>query len=389
MLPTESHNPGLDSRLCGNDNNDVIDRFKALCPIANPSGQEAALREFIQTELTALGLTDQRVDSIGNLVARIPGRAGLSPWLLSAHMDSVPVCEGIVPREVVQPDGTVALMPTGETILGADDKAGIACMLTLMTTFAAQGFTQNRPLILYFSVQEEIGLQGAKALDWDWVSEATWAWVLDGDGPVGDIYTAGPFQEALKFEVKGKRAHAGICPEQGLNAIRVLAEWLAACPNGRLSPTGTTNVGKISGGDATNVVPDWAEALGEARGLTEPELVSIVDSVQAACDTVAQRYPDAGLSLTHTRKNAGFTVDHTHAEIALLQQVFTAAGIANGCKPMAIGSDAHILNARGLPAVVVGMGFTRSHTRQEILYCEPYRQLTQCMITLLCDSTLP
>jgi tripeptide aminopeptidase len=348
----------------------VLDLFERLLPIANPSGGESAMRGFIQQELTRLGLNDQRVDEPGNLFVHVPGRSDRPGLLLSAHMDSVPPCEGIeAVRDVDPQTGREILRSVGKTILGADDRAGIAVILALMERFAAEGFTNNCPLELLFSTQEERGLIGLQQFQHGRIRSVA-GLALDGEGNVGDIFHAGPGQLHYSITVCGQAGHSGIMPDYGVNAIQVAAALCAQLPTGRLSPGMTANIALIEGGSAINVIPDRVVLRGEARSLDPQNLPGFCQQIEALCRTAEERSPGSRVIFEFQHRYSSFSV---HTDSPIVRHTIAACNalqIPANVKAMGIGSDAHVLNQRGLPSLVLGMGFFRSHSLGEYLFTD-------------------
>jgi tripeptide aminopeptidase len=357
----------------------VLEWFETLVPIANPSGREAELRTFIQQHLDPRIAT--QVDAAGNLLARVPGQPNAVPRLFAAHMDSVPPCEGITPvRDTL--DGRPIVRSAGKTILGADDKAGVAVMLALAEWAASTNFANNPPLELLFTTREEVGLVGARGFDMSQL-QSPWGWVLDGEGAVGDVFHAGLSQENLSFVCQGKAAHAGIEPENGVNAIAMAARLLSQLPTGRLAPDTTTNFGVVSGGEAANVVPPQVVIKGEARSHRESELQALLNAMGQAAIAVTHDFPGGQVRFEHVRRYNAFVVPPTHESVQVAVNACQALGLPSRVLPMHIGSDAHVLNERGLPTVVLGMGFYRSHSLGEHLFVDDFERVYQWVRQLL------
>jgi tripeptide aminopeptidase len=224
----------------------LLDTFLTLVQIDSPSGEEDAIARHLADRLTALGLT-VHCDNAGNLIARTDGVG--QPILLNAHMDTVGQDRGI--RPVVE-DGIVRT--DGTTILGGDDKSGVAIILEVLQTLQERSLP-HPPLEIALTVSEEIGLVGSKALDMSQFRSRQ-ALVLDSGGPIGSAVVSAPAQEGLRAVIHGKAAHAGVNPEEGVNAIVVASEAITHMPLGRIDGETTANVGLINGGTATNIVPD-------------------------------------------------------------------------------------------------------------------------------------
>ena len=150
----------------------------------------------------------------------------------------------------------------GKTILGADDKTGIAACIELITVLKENNL-HHRPLELIFTTCEEIGLLGAKAFDYS-LLKSQYGFALDSTRS-GKVITGAPAANRIKIEVHGKAAHSGLEPETGINALSIAAEALSRLPMGKLNKITTTNFGLISGGTATNIIPETVKLEGEVR----------------------------------------------------------------------------------------------------------------------------
>ncbi len=362
----------------------VLTCFKEIVPIANPSGSEASIRSFIQHELTKLGLDDQQVDTAGNLFVRVPGDTSKPTLMLSAHMDSVPPCEGIVPVDDTQ-QGRPVIRSDGRTILGADDKSGIATIITVLRRLKKQDFTNNNPLELFLSTEEEVGLLGAKEFD---VSQckAIGCYVLDGEGRVGLVFNAGPYQDRLTIHCTGRAAHAGIAPESGVNAIAMLGDMISQLPTGRLADDLTTNMGLIDGGVALNVVAPVSTLFSDARSHDEAKLAELKQTYERVCKDVETSYKGSKAHIEHVRKYQGFCVPAEHPLVVAACDGAKQLGLVPDVLPMNIGSDAHVLNLHDLPTVVLGMGFHYSHSLGEFIYCEELELVVEWVMGLVSGS---
>lgn len=358
----------------------VVERFQAIVPIDNPSGREERIRERIAETLQALGVTDLTVDAAGNLFVRVPGDVNKDMVMLSAHMDSVPPCEGIVPVRDTRAERPI-IRSEGRTILGADDKAGIAVALEIVERLSKRGFQANHPLELFFSTGEEVGLTGAKGFDMDQV-RSKYCYVLDGEGRVGLIFNAGPSQENIQIACTGRASHAGIAPEAGISAIQMGAALCAYLPTGRLAEDLTCNIGVIQGGNAMNIVAPELSIRGEMRSHNESKLAGLVETYRSICRDVEARFPGGRVTLQNIRRYDQFRVEPSHEVIQRAMAVGEQLNVAPQLAAMNIGSDAHILNKNGLPTVVLGMGFHYSHSLGEFIFCEELEQVCQ-MVDLL------
>lgn len=343
----------------------LVERFMTLVQIDSPSGEEEGFRTWLLETLTSRGIKGYVQD--GNLFAEIPGEMPGPTVMFSAHLDTVMPGRGIKPK-LFSPDGTphtgpltddTRIMSSGDTILGADDKAGIAAILEMLDALEGKS---HLPLVLMFSFGEEVGLRGAKALKEK--PKADFAYVLDASGEVGTLINQAPSQESIQITVQGRAAHAGIAPETGLNAIMVAGHLMTKLHLGRIDEETTANIGMISGGIATNIVPDQVLLQGEARSRSLEKLERQVSSMRQAAEEVAKSF---GTEIVF-EANRAYPPYQLDPESPIVRVGWAAAESA-GLRPVLAGtgggSDANILNALGMPAMVLGMGWKNVHTTRE------------------------
>ena len=351
------------------------DHFVTLVRIDSPSRQERALATHLAEELQRLGAevgfdeADRMVGgTVGNLIARIRGtRPGAAPFLLCAHMDTVGADVGIRPRvegDVVRSDGT--------TILGADDKSGIAIICEVLRVLREDAIPHGE-LEIVFTICEEIGLLGARHLDVAQLDART-GLILDSSNP-GHLITRAPTANRLQFTVRGLEAHAGVCPEKGINAIRIASEAIAAMRLGRLDEETTANVGKIDGGTAINIIPNAVTVHGETRSHDEDKLKIQTEHMVRCFEEAAARHV---LSLDGTihRGQVHCQVHRDYDRLfipegaRIVQLVHEAARtLGREITPWRTGggSDANILYAKGLEVANLGTGQREVHTVREHL----------------------
>ncbi len=336
--------------------------FQALCRIPSPTGQERALADWITGELRSSGLEvveDQAGAAAGadagNLLVRIPGRS--ESWLLlCAHMDTVPL---LSPVDPVLIDGGYQNANPG--IIGADNKAAVATLMEVARRYSAE--VPPVGIELLFTISEETGLHGASAFDLSQL-RASFGYVFDHATPMGEIVVASPTYMRINADIHGRAAHAGLHPEQGVNAIVAAAHAIAAMPQGRLDPETTANVGLISGGTATNVVADLCRVESEVRGI---EQVRVDEVVTASVDALQDAADGAGadLDVGLQRMFTGYRVRRTEPSLALAERALAAIGYAPRHISSGGGSDANAFRMNGLEVTNLANGTERAHERTE------------------------
>src|ERR1700758_3068550 len=203
--------------------------------------------------------------NVGNLIARIRGnRSNANPFFVSSHMDTVGPGEGIRPRIE---DGVIK--SDGSTILGGDDKSGLAVIVEVIRTLKERNLPHG-DIEIAFTICEEIGLLGARYIDASRV-KSKYGLVLDSSSPF-HLITRCPSAERLEFKIYGLEAHAGVCPERGINAIKITSGAISNMRLGRIDSETTANIGIIKGGLATNIIPKYVHVEGEARSHSEEKL---------------------------------------------------------------------------------------------------------------------
>jgi tripeptide aminopeptidase len=341
----------------------LVQTFLDLVAIDSPSGQEEAIGAELARQLAALGGEVER-DEHGNLIARFRARQDMGQsgssgdWLmLSAHMDTVGIDRGIKPQVrdgVIYSDGT--------TILGGDDKSGIAVILETIRSMQEDELP-HPALEVVFSVGEELTLHGAKLLDKRGLRSRR-GYVLDSGGPIGTIVTSAPSQDSLQITVHGKKAHSGSEPEKGINAIRVASEAIAAMPLGRIDPETTANIGIIEGGVAKNIVPDEVRIQGEARSRNDMKLAAQTAAMAGAFQEAAERH-GARVEFKITRSYSTYKWTEKDPIVAQAMAAARRLGFTPTLEGSGGGSDANIYAEAGIPCAVLSTGMEDVHTSQE------------------------
>ena len=350
----------------------LVETFTTLVAIDNPSGHEALMAQTIMALLQDEGIASE-LDAKGNLLARVPGDG--PALLLSSHMDSVAPAIG---KRAVTRDDTI--YSAGDTVLGADDLGGLAAILEAVRTVRASGLP-HRALELVFSVEEEIGLKGAKAFDWSSLT-AHEGIALDMSGAVGGICVAAPAHDTLAVTITGKAAHAGVAPEAGISAIRVAAEAIAAMPLGRIDAETTANIGTITGGAAKNIVPERVVMIGEARSRDNAKLARQTAAMVAAFEEAAARH-GAHADIIVTREYDAMRIAADAEIVQRCQAAITQIGLTPALLESGGGSDVSIANMHGITAVNLCLGYEQIHSTAEHIAIADLERATALVIALV------
>ena len=278
--------------------------------------------------------------------------------MLNAHLDTVGPGHSICPE--CQGDDICA---AGETILGADDKAGVALILAALREIIGSGAPHGE-LQVVFTIAEEIGLYGARHLDYALISP-DYGLVFDGGREIGALTVAAPSAQKMTWRVRGRTAHAGVCPEKGLNAVQIAATAIAGMKLGRLDEESTANIGHISGGAARNIVPDLCEVWGEARSHSEAKLAAQVSHMQRCFGDAVAAHPGATLEQEIQSSYHRFRLGEDEPVVRLAARAAEKLGLPVKYETGGGGSDANIFNEKGIPSVICATGARDPHTLGE------------------------
>ncbi len=338
--------------------------FMELCAIDSEPTRERLLADRLKELLTELGCTVTEDDTgakiggtTGNLIARLAGTGPGEPLLFSCHMDRVVPGFGVKPR--IKGDFIVS---DGTTVLGADDAAGLAAILEGLTALRERNIP-HPPLEILFTVAEELALVGSRHLDADRLTSRC-GFFLDASGPVGEIVVQAPEQVKINAVFHGRSAHAGFAPEQGVSAIQIAAAAIGRMKLLRIDAETTANIGSIHAEGPTNIVAGRCELQAEARSLDPGKLRTQVAGMVEAMESASK---ESGGSVE-------IRLDPCYPAYRLMEDVEPARRAARAARQIGVpvrfkstggGSDANILNSRGIPSVVLSCGYEMVHTTEE------------------------
>jgi tripeptide aminopeptidase len=363
--------------------------FEQLVRIDSVSKEEGEIAMFLKNifeSMNAEVFMDTAGEKIGgqtgNLIAKFKGNVQAEPLLLAAHMDTVEPGRGVVP---VLKEGIFTSQ--GKTILGADDKSAIAVILEVLHTLIENDLPFG-PLEVAMTICEEIGLLGAKHLDFSLIS-AHYGYTIDATDTEG-IVTKAPSANHIEFQVHGKSAHAGAKPEKGINAIQVAAKAIAALEIGRIDKETTCNIGVIQGGLATNIVPDLVTVKGEARSHNEEKLQTITGNMLSAFENAVQscrkEIGDKDLPYLEHHIEKEFTrtdIPEDHPVVQLAMRAAHKLGRHLVCKITGGGADANVFCRHGIDTGVLGTGMGEMHTTQEYVALDDMVKTTELLLEII------
>ncbi len=342
----------------------LVDEFLELVKIDSLSRKERQMCDILKRKLENMGfmpVEDNAGEKIGgnsgNIICTVKGTKNVPAILLGAHMDTV--VPGIGKKAVVAGD---IIKTDGTTILGGDDASGIAIILETMKLLKEENIPHG-DIQIVFTVAEEIGLLGAKNLDYRKI-HAKYGFILDSDGNIGCAAVKAPSHNKINVVIKGKAAHAGMEPENGISAFTIMSHAIANMKLGRIDEETTANIGIIHGGTATNIVCDRVEIEGEARSRQQGKLQAQTEHMKQCFEHAAEKF-GGQVEFNYEVEYPAFNVQMDSSVIDIMKAAADDCGIKFEAIVTGGGSDTNIINSKGIEAVDISIGMTNVHSVNE------------------------
>jgi tripeptide aminopeptidase len=366
---------------------EVLDLFVELAAVPSPPGEERAVADLVTRYLRDCGLdvdedgtAGETGSTMGNLYTRVEATStGGEPLLLCAHLDTVPPTAKIEPTV----DEAGVVRNGAGTILGADDKAAVAVMLDAVRRTLAER-KPHAGIELLFTPKEEVGLIGAYAFDHSRL-QAKLGYVYDQAAPIGTVILGAPFSRSLEVTFHGRAAHSGMHPEDGRSAIAAAARAITELRLGRVDDLSTANVGTITGGTATNIVPEWCTFVAEARSHDESRLADLIQEMQDAI-TFAAGVADCDVETKMRKSYRGYRFTRSDRAVALAASALTRCGHEVSYELSGGAADANVFNERGLQCVNLANGMTHIHTPDEHISVTDLEAMVDVTLALLDEA---
>jgi len=362
----------------GVDRDRLLRTFLDLVAVDSPTGHEDEIGRVLDARFRELGCATS-MDEVGNIVAVYPGTR-VGTILVSTHMDTAGTDRGIVP--IIGDDGVIRT--DGSTILGADDKSGLAGCLELLTLLRENPGTSHPTIEFVVSVGEESGLVGSRQLDVSRLN-ATHGFVLDTAGVMGSITYWSPTSVYLTVTFRGRKAHAGVEPEKGVSAIQAAADAIAAMTLGRIDDETVANIGTIGGGEARNIIPDTVVLLGMARSHDQAKLDAQLAAMRRACEDAATAR-GATVEFEAEEIYRTYKIEPDSRPYREAAAAIRSLGLEVVARKSGGGTDGNFFNAKGIPCVALSTGMVDEHATTENISVD---DLVLAAKTLVAIATLP
>ncbi len=379
---------------------DAVKLVMRMLEIPGKSGDEGAVASFIVKQLKSYGVDESSIKfdtthkkshiggQVGNMIVKLPGTIRGPRRMLMAHIDTVPLCVGCRPVR----KGNLITSKDPTTALGGDDRAGATVLLETIRLIKKHNLP-HPPLTFVFIVQEEIGLAGVMNMTVSKLGKPAQSFNWDGGPGANMVIIGATGDDHIEVDIEGIASHAGAHPENGVSAAAIAGKainslvdngWYGLVQKGKQS--GTSNVGVVQGGDATNVVMDRLHIKAEARSHNPKFRAKIVKTIQKAFEQAAREIKNAAgktgkITFFTRNKYESFKLNTKEPVV----QTSLAAMKTLGLEPITIiangGLDANWMTAHGFPTVTMGCGQSKIHTVHEELIIDEF--LNACRVGLL------
>lgn len=367
------------------DEQRLINTFIEIIKIDSPSKKERSLGDYLKGKLCELGLEvnednagENFEGNTGNIIGRLKGNKEGKALFFSSHMDTVSSNQDL---EIIKENGIIKT--NGKTILGADDKAGIAALLEMLNCIKTNNL-KHSDIEIIFTVSEELGLLGSKHLNYDEI-KAREGYVVDSGGDAGTIINRAPGQISYLIEIHGKEAHSGVNPEEGINAIQIAGKVLANLKLGRIDENGTANIGLISGGKAINIVPAYVKLEGEVRNFNDEEVDNMFEDTEKKITQIVEENK-GNVDISSNREYHAFKIPDDSDIIKLAKKSAANCGVEIKLQSRGGGSDANIFNYQGFSVVNLGIGYKGNHTNAEELSIAEIVKGTEFLLAIIQEN---
>lgn len=338
----------------------LIDIFFDLIKIEALSGNEKSVVDFITSRINKL---EYYIDNsnrfsksnTGNLVIKI-GNGGNK--ILLAHMDTARPTKNVVPIL-----NNNKITSNGESVLGVDNRAGIAILLLLLDKIINKEI-DTVDFSVAFVTCEETTLMGSKNLQLsDIINEG---YIFDSHLSPGKFIASSFGAISFNLKVFGKPAHSGIAPEQGINALNSAIDSLSKFKAGKIDENLTLNFGIVKGGSAINVVPEKVEIEGEIRSNSTEKISNFFDMIKNTFKEDSNKY-NTKFESNYIWDFVPFNISNKSNTYQNIIKAIEKAGLIPEPSVSWGGSDANSLNERGIPSVNIGIGAKNPHSNEEYI----------------------
>ncbi|WP_313073858.1 M20/M25/M40 family metallo-hydrolase [Lacrimispora sp.] len=370
----------------------LVSQFKTMVEFDSETYHERELADYLTVELKELGFEIWEDDAgiqlkeritgygsqapTGNLYGLLKGNTETPSILLSAHMDTVR--PGIGKRAVQDENGVIT--SEGDTILGADDLSGVAAILEAVRVIKEENIPHPDIEVLFPVAEENYG-KGSQLIDYSKI-QSKLAYVFDLSGEIGLAATAAPTLISFEIRIQGKNAHAGFCPELGINAIEIGAHAISQLKQGWVDEVTTVNIGKISGGKQTNIVPDECIVLGEIRSLKDDQAIKELNKLKEIFEQTAASY-EGSIEFLYEKQIEAYEIGEEEEVVRRFRKASEGLGFNTVTQYTLGGSDNNHFVRNGIRGIVVACGMNEVHTTKEYTTVDQLEKSASLALSLI------
>ncbi|MEO7982946.1 MAG: peptidase T [Bacteroidota bacterium] len=370
------------------------------------------LGRILAAELKTMGLADAHMDEWGYIYATIPSTTNKKVPVICfcAHIDTAPDCSGtnVKPlvhanyqgQDIVLPDDTAQVLrlseypylktqigndiitASGNTLLGSDDKAGVAAIMDLANFLVTHKVVKHGEIKILFTPDEEVG-KGTAKVDLDKLG-ADFGYTLDG-GEAGSLEDETFSADGVQVVIHGVIAHPGYAKNKMINAMKIAGEILAALPKDRLSPESTDGKrGFIHPvrleGIAEKCTIDFIIRDFETEGLAKKE-----DYLRTQIEERMRTYPKASFEfrVTEQYRNMKEILDINPHVVDYAKEAIERAGLELKMESIRGGTDGSRLSFMGLPCPNLFAGEQAIHSKLEFISVQDMNKAVETMVHLV------
>jgi tripeptide aminopeptidase len=331
----------------------LVETFCTFVQMPSESGEENDFISFLlykfQNDLQA----DCQIDTYGNLIARIPAKGCKigPPILFGMHADTVKPGKGIKP--IIRGD---CIWSSGDTILGADCKAGIAELTEAILT------ADSHPsLEIVISRQEEVGKLGLKNFDFT-LLHSSQGFILDSDA-LDTIVVGGPSYMYLDIQIDSSLDVQPII-DSDYSALKTACLVIAVMPQGRIDPETTINLGVMQSGNARGHAPQNVKIQAECRSLNHEKCLSLSQSITELFQATAKCH-NSNATVRVTLSSKAYCISEHARTVQIASRAIRDIGLTPSTLTICGGTEAAIYNEKGIEAAVIGIGVQAEHSNLE------------------------
>jgi tripeptide aminopeptidase len=377
------------------------------------SMKQKDLGKLLVQELLELGIEDAEMDEWGYVFGTIPStssKANLPTLCFCSHMDTAPDCSGTNVKPIVHrnfngtpitlPDDSTQVITTerhpylqtkigddiitasGLTLLGADDKAGIAIIMDLAEYLMNNKGIQHGKIRILFTPDEEVG-RGVEHLDMSKL-QADFGYTLDG-GQLGDLEDESFSADAVKIVIEGVSAHPGYAKNKMESAIKIASDFVASLPKETWSPETTSQREGFVHPTSIEGTLETATVQFIIRDHKTENLEIFENRLESILKKVMESYPKSTYTfeVTEQYRNMKEVLDEVPFVVDFAKKGMINAGIEPKVSPIRGGTDGSRLSFMGLPCPNIFTGEMAIHSKHEFVSVQDMQKASDTLVELV------